>query len=241
MTEALFGPALFDVELPVPEGLTDGSGHPAGKRFDVYRNNVVVALTEALQTGFPVLQKLVGVENFKRLAGLFLRAHPPNSPVMMFYGSAMPQFLETFEPLAHVPYLPDVARLELALRRSYHAPDDTPASGLESLSEDSRVVLARSAHYLPSSWPIWGIWHFNTAPSAPHPREIPQHIIVLRPEFDPTPHALSPAEGAWVQSVQTGLTLGQAMDQAGRIDTNFDVSHILGLLVQNHGISDILS
>ena len=44
-------------------------------------------------------------------AGIFLRQHPPSSPLMMFYGEAFPEFLAGMQQLSHLGYLPDVARL----------------------------------------------------------------------------------------------------------------------------------
>ena len=40
--------ALLDPTQAVPAGLTDGAGMPTQKRFDVYRNNVTVALRDAM-------------------------------------------------------------------------------------------------------------------------------------------------------------------------------------------------
>ena len=55
-----FRAALLDSDRPVPDGLTDGDGHPTTRRFSVYRNNVTVALIDAMRAGFPVLVKLLG-------------------------------------------------------------------------------------------------------------------------------------------------------------------------------------
>ena len=46
---AQFVPALLDPEAAIPPGLVDRAGRAAGKRFDVYRNNVAVGLADALE------------------------------------------------------------------------------------------------------------------------------------------------------------------------------------------------
>jgi len=67
---------------------------------------------------------LTSIVTMWSVAGHFVRAHPPSSPLMMFYGSEFPVFLEGFEPAKQLPYLPDMARLEHARRLAFHAADD---------------------------------------------------------------------------------------------------------------------
>ena len=126
MTDASFSAALLDPAHPVPEGLITPDGSPATRRYAIYRNNVTVGLTEALEAGFPVIRKIVGERFFQAMAVVFVRNHPPTSPILAGYGAEMPGFLRGFEPVQHLKYLPDVARLELALRRAYHAGDAAP-------------------------------------------------------------------------------------------------------------------
>ena len=102
ITQTEFHDALLDSGGPVPAGLSDGHGRPAGQRFDVYRNNVAVSLTEALETGFPAdCQPDRRRQLSARSPASFCRQHPPDTPMMMQYGAAFPDFLDGFEPLAY--------------------------------------------------------------------------------------------------------------------------------------------
>lgn len=237
-----FTAALFDAARPVPEGLVDPDGRPAGRRFDVYRNNVAVSLTEALETGFPVLRKLLGEANFKGLAGLFLRAHPPGSPRLMHYGAEMPGFLEGLPQLAHLPYLPDVARLELALRESYHAADAVPVdpSALAALPPerlgDVRLGLAPAVRVLSSRWPVHGIWRRNTDAGAPKPEMRPEDVLVARPEYDPVPVLLPPGGAAFLRALGAGHTVARALDVTADYP-DFDLTATLSALLSGAAIT----
>ncbi len=91
------------------------------------------------------------------MAGVFLRAYPPRDRVLMLYGAEFPEFLGAFQPVAHLGYLPDVARLEQALRESYHAADHR-AADLSGMTPEAlltrRLRLAPSARLLRSRWPF---------------------------------------------------------------------------------------
>ncbi len=240
--QAAFHAALLDVACPVPEGLCDGSGRPAGRRYGVYRNNVAVSLRDALDTGFPATARLLGAENFAHVAGRFLRSAPPTTPVMMHYGTGFPAFLEGLAPLAHLPYLGDVARIELALRASYHAADSPVADAtiLQGLDEtaffEARLVLAPSVRLLRSPWPALAIWTYTLRPNSPKPLAGAQDTLILRPDFDPEPHLLPDGGFAFLEGLDRGHCLGAAMDQAGE---GFDPGPTLGLLLAGGGISFI--
>lgn len=239
MTQTAFHAALLDPDHAVPAGLTGPGGAPAGKRFAVYRNNVAVGLTQALETGFPVLRRLLGDAFFAALAGVFLRAHPPRSQLMMHYGAEMPEFLAGFPPVAHLAYLPDVARLELALRAAYHAADAAPlpVATLASLPPDrlmaARLRLAPAVRLIRSAHPVHGIWLANTAADAPPPRPGPEDALILRPGFDPTVHCLPPGGGAFVAALCAGATVGDAADAAG---PDHDLTATLALLLDGGAI-----
>ncbi len=87
-----FATALLDPAQPTPEGLQNPFGGPAAKRFDVYRNNVAVSLTEALETGFPTIAKLVGMIFFKAMAGSTCAPTRPPIPGWRFTAPPFPAF-----------------------------------------------------------------------------------------------------------------------------------------------------
>lgn len=240
--QATFTASMLDPNVPVPDGLQNPGGAPASKRFNVYRNNVAVGLSDALETAFPIVRKLVGDPFFRAMAGVYLRKHPPRTPLMMFYGDAMPQFLSRFEPAQSVPYLPDIARVELALRHAYHAADTRPADAqaLGALAPDAlmgtRLRIAPAVQVVTSSYPIHAIYRANTVADAPKPVMQPESVLITRAGFDPELHLVNAAGAAVVTALQQGQTLGQAIAEA---DETLDLGAILGLLLAHGGVTEI--
>ncbi len=241
MNHSDFRAALLDPDRPAPPGLVDPEGRPAGRRFDVYRNNVTVSLTEALRQCFPVVRKLVGEDFFTAMAREHLRAHPPISPILMFYGEDMPAFLATFPPVAHLGYLPDMARLELAMRRSYHARDAQPIAAEALGALPPEALLATNFRFAPavrlirSDWPIHAIWHANMTGAQPPKQRHAEDVLLLRPEYDPAPHLLPDGAGAFVEALSRGETVGQALDAA----PEFDLTATLSLLLSGGAIAGL--
>lgn len=238
MNQAHFAAALLDPDAPVPSGIIDPHGRPAPQRFAVYRNNVAGSLVEALKAAFPTLVKLLGEEFFAAMALIFLRVHPPKSRILMLYGDEMPGFLERFQPVAHLGYLPDIARVDQALRESYHSADSSPLPEVEFqrlLGHDIaalRLRLAPSLRLIRSRWPVFSIWVANHD-NGPTPKPQAEDLLILRPEFDPRPQLLPPGGGDFLAGLMAGKTLGESLDLAtGPID----LAAILGLLISGRAI-----
>lgn len=241
--QTAFYNALFDASRPVPEGITDPQGRPAPKRFAVYRNNVAVSLTRALEDGFPVVRKLVGDVFFTAMAGVYLRAHPPKSPVLSTYGEEMPAFLRAFAPVAHLPYLPDIARLDLARRRAYHAADCTAVtpSDLMRLTpaalNAARFQLAPATELIRSPHPIHGIWRYTTTPGSPKPVQAPENVLITRPVYDPIVTPVSAPQAVFVTAVRDGQSLSQELLRVAPVPGEFDLTETLGLLFQTAALA----
>ncbi len=230
-----FAAALLDAEHAPPAGLI--AADPA-ERFAVYRNNVVHGLSRALAAGFPATEAIVGPEFFAAMAAVYVRVSPPVSAVLLDYGTTLPEFLAAFEPVAEIPYLPDVARLELAYTRAFHAADATslPASRLGEIAADRigtlRVMMHPSLQILRSEYPVAEIWAMNTgrAPLGEIENWTAQDILLLRPQYEVAVSVLAPGEAEFLRRLQTGVTLEQAATAALTDADDFDLAAALAAM-----------
>ena len=243
MTHSQFTAAVLDPALPAPDGLVGPTGAPAGKRFDVYRNNVAVGLTEALASAYPAVHKLVGDEFFRAMAGVYLRAQPPHSRMMKDFGDRFPRFLLGFEPARSLPYLPDVARLERARRIAYHARDAAPITpqSLADLTPDrlmqARAALTPSAQVIASKHPILAIWRANMQ-EGPKPTAMPQEVLIARKGFDPVQVELPTGGAHFVEALRKGASLGAALAIAPQ---GFDFTALLTALLGADALQTLIT
>ncbi len=214
--EAAFSAALAAPGKPAPDCLVAPGGGPAGRRFDVYRNNVVAGLVAALGEAFPVTRRLLGETFFDAAARDFARKDLPRSPLLFRYGTGFPAFLEALPALGPYPYVPDVARLERARLDARDAADAValgPAA-LAAVPPDALAGLALPAHpaarLVPSRFALLAI-HGAGAPVAGDP----QWALVTRPAGAVSATALSPAAGAFARSLLSGAPLGEAAAAGG--------------------------
>ncbi|MCY4288955.1 MAG: DNA-binding domain-containing protein [Aestuariivita sp.] len=237
-----FFSGLFDPQAPVPTGLLDGHQRPAGKRYNVYRNNVVTSLITALQDGFPAITKLLGEENMRNLAHAYARKHVPQSRIMMHYGQRLPEFIANTKQLSNLPYLSDVARLELELRRSYHAADSVPIDPgvIDALDPTALTItcfeLAPSLGLICSSWPIYSIWARAIEDADREVVATAQDVLVMRPNYDPELTVLSSGGAEFVEQVRRGEPLGKAFDAAVRKCQDFCLTLIFEQLLKGGAI-----
>jgi hypothetical protein len=218
--------ALLAPERAAPAGLAPQA------RLAVYRNNVVVSLTDALAAAYPAVLALVGERFFKAAAGVYVRAEPPRSPVLITYGQSFAQFLEGFAPAAKLPFLADVARLERLWLEAYHAADAAPQpiEGLGPIPEAdlpaTRITLHPSARLLRSRWPVASVWAANTGRGAHDAVDLQRSeaVLVIRPHQTVHVHVVTLGLLALLEALQAGQPLAAAADTGSRADDTFDMA-----------------
>ena len=245
--QTTFAAALLDPERPCPPGLSTWNGSNPARRFAVYRNNVLVSLIDALADSFPVTQQLVGEEFFRAMARIYAGAHPPTSAIMATYGTDFPDFVAAFPPAAGLPYLADVARLEMLRVAAYHAADMAPLSAArigEMLADEvalpgCRVSLHPSLGILRSPHAVVSLWaaHQGLGELASVVPERAEAALVLRVGLEVEISEISPATAVFLGALQAGQALGAALEATAAVDGVFDLISILARLIQNGAIT----
>ncbi len=244
MNQKQFARALLNPSLPVPDGLLRPDGTPATRRFNVYRNNVIVSLTDAIAEGFPVVCKLVGDEFFRFMARHYAAANPPGSPLLFRYGQSFPEFIVQFSSADSVPYLADVARLELARREANHAADAVPleADCLAAFKADElphlEFDLIPSMRIVESRFPVLSIWNANLGNG---PAEMPasgEDVLVARPEMEVEMHRMPPGGAHFLNALLDGTELGHAASLAASVE-GFDLASNITTMLQARLITNI--
>jgi hypothetical protein len=227
-----FAEALADPARAVPEDIAACHADGAARRFSIYRNNVAVGLLDALAARFPVTQQIVGEAFFKSIARLYITAHPPMSPLMMFYGDDFPGFIASFEAARDIAYLPDVARLETARTRAYHAEDAAPldAAVLHAIEAedlgDLRFSLHPAVEIVSSPYPVVTIlaMHMGEIPLAEITDWQGEEALISRPYLDVDIHCLPPGGGAFLRILGDGHPLAEAVEAAVAAHPGFDLA-----------------
>ena len=224
----------------------DGDALADTARFNVYRNNVASSLIDALAALYPVCQRLVGEEFFRAAARVYLENSMPQRATLIGFAPDFAGFLVGFPPARTVPYLADVARLEHAWHRVYHAadgPGPVAAGDLAAIAPGDleRTVLALpDAHALVMSpHPVSRIWEANQPGcdgrldpgTAPANERRSERVFVVRPRGQVEVRRVSPGAFAFLCSVKAGETLGRAMLAAFEEEPDRDPAPIFAELL----------
>lgn len=230
--------AVLAPDRPVPRQIATHGRVATATRFDVYRNNVVLSLINALGARYPVVRRLLWDDAFSTLARLFISASPPRSPVLLEYGQDFPDFIRKICEAPSRDYVADIAELESARVRAYHAADAQPLPPAAFAALDPadlagmRIALHPSVTLLRSSCPIVTVWESQQAGNDGFVREWrPEAALIARPLSDVEIWRLPEGGYEWLTALSNGGTMAGATECATAARANFDLAGCLTLLI----------
>lgn len=101
--------------------------------LQIYRNNFVMGVTEALSATYQHTLSLVGETFFNAVARQFILSHPPQENNMMTYGKGFSEYLHDLEQLKELPYVAEMARFEWLLEQTTNKKLQTFSLDIEQL------------------------------------------------------------------------------------------------------------
>ncbi len=228
----LFANELISSDANKLDTFIRSNGLTCAQRIQVYRNNVIHSLTEALRVSYPVVENLVGSQFFNFTARRYIEGNPSRTGNLSDYGDRFSTFLADFQPAQGLPYLPDIARLEWARQVAYHAADalSFKLSALQAVPQERydelRFQLHPSARLIRSDYPVLRIWEVNQ-PDYPDSisvdlNEGPNAVLVIRRDLLIEMDLLSPGDFQLLDSLANGRTLTHACEQALESEPGFD-------------------
>jgi hypothetical protein len=217
--------------------IVSGRGLDAQARIGVYRNNVLSNYRNTLRAVYPVVLALVGEPFFDHACDTYASQHPSRSGDLSDFGGEFGDFLAGWPPAAQLAYLSDVARLEWAVERVFHAVDpvalDLHALALVPREElpSLRFQLHPASRIVCSPYPILRIWQVNQ-PGFAGNQAVELHaggdaLLVIRRDATVELERLSAGELSLLQALAADHTLAQAHAQALEADPRLNLAALL--------------
>jgi hypothetical protein len=234
-----FSAALMDSDRDIPSLIVGPSGETARSRYNIYRNNVIVSLIDALAAVFPAVMRITGPEFFRAMARFYIRETPPRSPLLFEYGRDFPLFIERYEYAQTMPWLADTARIERAWLDAYHSADaePLPAAALASIPSDRLADLVFVPHpstgIVRSRYAALTIFTANRSsdPVVQIQAEKSEDTLITRPNLDVIVRRLPEGAANFHLALIEGKPLGEAAAIATEASPAFDLAaNIVGML-----------
>lgn len=206
---------------------------PLPVRLKVYRNNIVGSLTDVMINSHPLLEKLVGRDFLEMMSRHFVLENPPTQGCLSFYGATFDSFIENYELAKAMPYLPDIARLEIAMNEAYHAPDDEPLTAKNLAAappENLKLELRKSIRLISSKYPLSDIRDFCMEDDPAKTMNIDTggvKLMIYRPALDSVIVKLDEAEYAMLEALGHETALEEALEQTLEKHESFDFQGFL--------------
>jgi hypothetical protein len=231
--------------LPAELPIRAATAARAESGLAVYRNNVMSSLIKVLAARFPAVRRLLGEDCFLEAARRFIAAEPPRSPLLLEYGDRFPEFLR--RDAACVGHIADLADLEVARGKAYHAADAAslpqqafaaiPAERLAGL----RLAFHPSVSLLQSRFPIVSLWQASQEAGGATLRQgRPEAALIARPMLEVEVWNLPPGGFAFLTVLRGGAAMAEAAEAAMDAAPDFDLAVNLSVLIKANIVTGLV-
>jgi hypothetical protein len=212
----------------------------------IYRNNILSSLLGTLKNTYPLVLALLGEDFFNMTAREYIRQYPSRSGNLHDFGEYFADFLADYQPVHDLIYLTEVAEFEWATHVIYLAPNHPPfaAQTLATFTPEQHERLQFLLH--PACWlkkfhyPILQIIDLCKANRQDtidiHSGGV--NLLMIRRELDVALISLDAADFAFLQTLNSNGTLGEALQAAQLIYAEYPLEEKLPYFIDNKILVD---
>jgi hypothetical protein len=157
--------------------------------------------------------------------------------------------VQGFPPVRSLPYLADIAGLEMCRVQAFHAADLAsilPAKLHQTLQDPQQLAslqlgLHPSVHVVASDFAIFSLWAAHQGDETVEAVlvDLPQTALVLRQGLTLETMQIPLGTGQFILALQSGRTLIEAAAQASSSDPAFELAPAMALLIRLQLITHI--
>jgi hypothetical protein len=255
LQENFLGAILSSCVEAIPDFIASHySDSEAVARFNIYRNNIVENLKNALRLTFPGIWKLIGEECANSVAHAFVQ-HQTNWPVtgcLDDWGEGFIEFLGTIPELEDLYYLKDFALYEWHCHVIYCAQDavnnisrrveEKLAAVPEELIDRLKFDFIPACYLYQSCFPIQQIEAVVLHPEIEQVNlsEAGAYGIIVKIDFIVETHWLDEKDWLFVKKLYSGMIFGEAVADGMKEASDFDLTAVISKILQMKIIQGII-
>lgn len=206
----------------------------AAAALGVYRSGYVARLTEQLGETYATVWRVLGDEAFFALCGRYIAAHASTSYNLSDYGREFPACLESDVATVAEPYLPELARFELAFHDLFHeaAHSAVGAAALAAIGDLAgvRLQIGSAVRLIACEYAVHELFRHRGESQAPAVAlQRPQWMLLYKHGDDVMARELDAASFAALDALSRGLDVGAAIDAAVARAADFGPAEVASL------------
>jgi hypothetical protein len=190
------------------------------QRLAIYRTAWWLRIFESLEEDYPALARCLGPRTFSELIRSYLETFPSQSYTLVHASDRLPEYVGSrWRHARKRPWMKDLARVERALYRVFHAQDPNPWDPAQLSTLDKTGIAKLQLKLEPSTALIRSLWDLKPVLDGTSRRcqRGTTHLLILREGAVPNWRVLSPQQHRLLQMTANGqATLGGWMKAAGR-------------------------
>jgi hypothetical protein len=240
--QKLFASYIYDDEQSIVSEILVKNG-TCKTRLNIYKNNVLQNLINALKTTYPAVLAEVEEQDFNLLARQYIKTYKPTSGDLNDYGGHMDELI--FSRHDNIP-LAELAKLEWLYHLVFFA-EDAKAMDVTSLAnipaesyEQLKFSLHPSVRLMKSPYPVYQIWKSHKDNELFNDEEEDSYnYLIYRKGFLLQTIQLPLSDFIFISSLKKGDALYEAYLASSQEDEAFDLMVTIHKLVMDGVITGV--